>query len=80
MVPEVPTEPPSITPARAITNREPEQETEMAPVPGTSGDRKAPKRVTSPEASKLLDIGAQCKPKMSKTQAKTDAKKKGSGQ
>ena len=76
MAPEVLTEPPSITPARAVTNRESEKEPEMAPVPGTSSDRKASKRVTSPEAAGMLAIADRCKPKMSKTQPKT----KGSGQ
>ena len=77
MAPEVLTEPPSITPARAITNRESETEPETAPAAGTSSDRKATKRVTSPETTRMLAIGDRCKPtKMSKTQPKM----KGSGQ
>ena len=52
--PEAPVAPPSITPARATTNRETEGEKD--PIPGPSGWRKKTKREPSPRAADILKV------------------------
>ena len=66
--------PPSITPARATTNRETEAEED--PIPGPSGGRKATKREPSPRAANILKVAAEYKAKVFKPNDKPDPKKK----
>ena len=71
--PEAPDATPSITPARAITNRE--AEVEGDPTPGPRG-KKAAKGDTSPRAASLLKVAAVCKSKVAKPSEKPVSKKR----